>query len=371
MRRVLPGVLVLLCVAACTFAPDLSRYAACDAQGGCPSGSTCLAAEARCVPDCGEAETCGAVDPMPGADGGDAGLDAGVEANGDAGTGTDAGAVDDAGADGGEVVAPLSLDPYALVPGHEGAEYSSRLLARGGRPPYRFTAMATLPAGFTMNGEGYVTGTPVEPGNFFLSVTVEDQSTPPQQASGSIRLQVRTRLWLAGPGTLAAAPTGGAYAEQVSAVGGTPPYHFTVVEGVLPVGLQLADNGAVTGTSTQAGEVDFTVKVTDSASPPRESTRELSMSTVAPGGLALTMMTKSLPDGRVRSRYDYTLRLSGGTGPYTWGIKSGSALPPGLSLDTSTGLLSGTPTEPGEYDVHITLSDLLQLQNLRTTLVVD
>ncbi|MFP2912710.1 Ig domain-containing protein [Pyxidicoccus sp. 3LFB2] len=368
MRRVLPAVLGLLCVAACTFAPDLSRYAACDAQGGCPSGFSCLALESRCVPDCAEGQTCGSSEPD--ADGGDAGADAGVEASGDAGLETDAGAGDeDAGADGGDVVVPLSLDPYALVPGHEGAEYSSRLLARGGTPPYRFTAMAALPPGFTMDGEGHVTGTPVEPGNFFLPVSVTDQSTPPQEASGSIRLQVRTRLWLAGPGTLAAAPRGQTYEEQLSAVGGTPPYHFTVVEGALPVGLQLAGNGKVTGTSTQAGKVDFTVKVMDSASPQRESTRALSISTVAPGGLALTMMTQSLPDGRVRSRYEYTLRLNGGTGPYAW--RSGSPLPPGLSLDSSSGILSGLPTEPGEYPVHFILSDLLQSRELRTTLVVD
>jgi hypothetical protein len=365
MSRVLPGVLVLLCVAACTFAPDLSRYAACDAQGGCPSGSTCLTSESRCVPDCGGgAETCGAPDPLPVADGDDAGADAG--AGTDAGEGGDGGA--DSGVDGGDVVEPLGLDPDALVTGREMTAYSGRLRARGGKPPYVFSATAALPAGLTLNAEGDVTGTPTVAGVFSLSVNVTDQGTPPRQASGSIPLRVYPLLWLAGPGTLAAAPTNKAYEESLSAIGGRPPYRFALADGTtLPGGLRLAEDGQVTGTSAQVGRVEFTVTVTDSDLPPQESTRQLSVTT-ANAGLALLMMTQALPDGRVGTVYSYTLRHAGGTGPYKWTLQG--AMPPGLFFDADQGRIYGTPEQSDDYPVSITLSDLLQVVPRTLTLVV-
>jgi 6-phosphogluconolactonase (cycloisomerase 2 family) len=60
----------------------------------------------------------------------------------------------------------------------------------------------------------------------------------------------------------------------------------------------------------------------------------------------LTIKTTSLPPGRVRTQYSATLQASGGTPPYGWTIISG-ALPDGLRLDPHTGMISGTPTEPG------------------------
>jgi hypothetical protein len=374
MRRTLPGVLAVLWVAACTFAPDLSRFVPCDAQGRCPSGSTCLTEEARCVPDCGDPETCDDAGPRPGDDAGDSGADAGVDGGVDAGVdggadaGPDGGA--DAGADGGDAGPALALEPDGLPMGVEGAPYSGRLSARGGTPPYTFTATLALPAGLTLDGEGQLSGTPAAAGDFFISVDVTDQGTPPKRASGSVPLRVRPRLRLAGPSTLADAPRGLAYTERLSATGGKPPYHFTLAPGsALPAGLGLADGGTVTGTSGQVGTVDFTARVTDSDSPPQEATRALSVTTVDTG-LALRMMTRALPDGRVGAEYSYTLRAAGATGAYSWAVQDGE-LPPGVLLDASQGLLHGTPSRPGTYTVRISVADLAQLQDRTLTLRVD
>lgn len=67
------------------------------------------------------------------------------------------------------------------------------------------------------------------------------------------------------------------------------------------------------------------------------------------GGLALQPAT--LPSGWLFNDYSQPepVMASGGTGPYTYSIASGS-LPTGLTLDTSTGMMiSGTPTMAGIY----------------------
>ncbi|MFG1691470.1 putative Ig domain-containing protein [Gemmatimonadota bacterium] len=60
----------------------------------------------------------------------------------------------------------------------------------------------------------------------------------------------------------------------------------------------------------------------------------------------LTVTTPSLPDGQVGTSYSESLAATGGDGDYTWSISSGT-LPGGLSLASSTGVISGTPTTAG------------------------
>jgi hypothetical protein len=60
---------------------------------------------------------------------------------------------------------------------------------------------------------------------------------------------------------------GAAYSASLVARGGKAPYHWTIVSGTLPTGLQLTSNtGAVTGRTTTTGAFQFDVRVTDAAS---------------------------------------------------------------------------------------------------------
>lgn len=56
-----------------------------------------------------------------------------------------------------------------------------------------------------------------------------------------------------------------------------------------------------------------------------------------------TLTTYSLPNGQVGTAYSATLTATGGTTPYIWSLTSGT-LPAGLSLNTMTGSIAGTPT---------------------------
>jgi hypothetical protein len=71
----------------------------------------------------------------------------------------------------------------------------------------------------------------------------------------------------------------------------------------------------------------------------------------------LSILTTGLDDGYPTFPYSNTLTVTGGTGPYTWSITSGS-LPSGLSLNPSTGVISGTPAANyGAYTVGFQAQD--------------
>ena len=70
----------------------------------------------------------------------------------------------------------------------------------------------------------------------------------------------------------------------------------------------------------------------------------------------LTVTTTSLPGGTQNAAYSTTLAATSGTTPYTWSITSGT-LPTGLSLASSTGVISGTPTATGTSNITVQATD--------------
>ncbi len=74
------------------------------------------------------------------------------------------------------------------------------------------------------------------------------------------------------------------------------------------------------------------------------------------GGCSITITPAALPDATVGVAYSQTLTASGGTAPYTFEVTMGT-LPPGLTLDPATGVLSGIPTSGGSYTFTITATD--------------
>jgi Domain of unknown function (DUF4082)/Putative Ig domain len=72
--------------------------------------------------------------------------------------------------------------------------------------------------------------------------------------------------------------------------------------------------------------------------------------------MLLTITTVSLPGGALNIPYSATLFASGGTIPYTWSISTGT-LPSGLSLNSGSGVISGTPLITGTFDFVVQVSD--------------
>jgi putative Ig domain-containing protein len=157
---------------------------------------------------------------------------------------------------------------------------------------------------------------------------------------------------------LASGIVGTAYADGLSASGGVPPYTWVIASGVLPPGLTLdPGTGRITGTPAQSGSFDFIVEVADAQATPDTATRPFTIAIAdAPQPDPLAIATTSLPSTRRNKNYNRTLAATGGTTPYSWSIVAGT-LPPGLSLNANTGVISGRATSTGNFAFTVQVRD--------------
>ncbi len=70
----------------------------------------------------------------------------------------------------------------------------------------------------------------------------------------------------------------------------------------------------------------------------------------------LTITSSAPLQGSVGVHYSFLLQASGGKGPYTWSISTGS-LPPGVTLNPTEGLVSGLPTMLGMFPFTAQVTD--------------
>ena len=252
------------------------------------------------------------------------------------------------------VAAPLVITTTSLPGATTGAAYEVTLAASGGVAPYTWSVTSgSLPGGLSLDSStGLISGTPTASGTYGFTVAVTDSGNPAATATASLSITVAAPLVITTT-SLPGATTGAAYEVTLAASGGVAPYTWSVTSGSLPGGLSLdSSTGLISGTPTASGTYGFTVAVTDSGNPARMTSSRLSITVAAP----LVITTTSLPGATTGAAYEVTLAASGGVAPYTWSVTSGS-LPGGLSLDSSTGLISGTPTASGTYGFTVAVTD--------------
>jgi uncharacterized protein (TIGR03437 family) len=185
------------------------------------------------------------------------------------------------------------------------------------------------------------------------TITVTDSSTPPVQASQTFGLIINPTPAITASLTPTVVPIAVGQnvfsATSLQAVGGTPPYTWSVTSG-MPTGMTLSSSGLLSGTPTVTGVFSLAVSVTDNAAiAPVSATY-----TVTVNAPTVTVTTSGLVPGVQSVAYPATtLTASGGKGPYTW---SATALPAGMSL-SAAGVLTGTPTTGGSYSPAFTATD--------------
>jgi len=175
-----------------------------------------------------------------------------------------------------------------------------------------------------------------------LAVTPSPTSSPTPSPTATDTLRITT----ASPLPLGA--MGQPYSVQLEATGGTPPYSWSVTAGGLPAGLLLnANTGVISGTPSAAGTFGFTIQV--------QAARLVGGPALATASQVFAV-AQSPASGSAGLAYSLPIHIdsvpgSGGADSgvcASYSIVSGS-LPAGLTLNTSTGVVSGTPTNGGTY----------------------
>jgi hypothetical protein len=217
--------------------------------------------------------------------------------------------------------------------------------ASGGTVAYTFALSGgALPTGMNFNTtNGQVSGTPtttLATNTFTVTVTDAAGATSFKTFQLTVNPALTTTQAVATrtgtSGTLIATFT------PVTASGGTTPYTFALSGGALPTGMNFSTtNGQVSGTPTSTlVTTTFTVTVTDNAGASSFKTFQLTVN----AALATTQAVATTA-GTINTLIpSFTpVTASNGTTPYTFAL-SGGSLPAGMSFNTGTGLVSGTPT---------------------------
>jgi len=237
------------------------------------------------------------------------------------------------------VTATLAV-PTKMLTANQLASFTP-VTGSGGTTPLTYSISPTLPAGLALNSStGAITGTPTATSpqtTYTVTVTDNNQATATANFSLTVNAAVIATLVI---------PTKTLTANQsvsftpVTGSGGTTPLIYTIAPS-LPAGLNISSStGAITGAPTAtSATTTYTVTVTDSNN--ATATASFSVSVNAAVTATQTVPTKVLTANHATTSFT-PVTGAGGTTPISFSISP--VLPAGLTLNTSTGAITGTPT---------------------------
>src|SRR6266550_1775480 len=133
---------------------------------------------------------------------------------------------------------------------------------------------------------------------------------------------------------------------------GTAPLSYRWMKGGTTILGATSSSYTTPPTTSSDNGSQFTVVVSNIAGSVPSNAATLTVNSAQP----LQITTTSLPSGQVQTSYSASLQATGGTPPYTWSVIAGQ-LPNGLSLSSSNGTISGTPTLAGTSTFTVQAND--------------
>ena len=147
-------------------------------------------------------------------------------------------------------------------------------------------------------------------------------------------------------GGTAAGTVGGAFSYQISATQNPTGFNATG----LPAGLTVnTTTGAISGTPTAAGTSAVTITATNATG---SGSATLTLTVSNPAGVAPSITSALTATTTVGSAFTY--QITGSQNPTNF---NATGLPAGLTVNTTTGVISGTPTAAGTTNVTITATN--------------
>ncbi len=253
----------------------------------------------------------------------------------------------------------ITISPSSLPAATAEQSYSQTITASGGTAPYTYSENGALPSGITLSSGGTLSGTTTVTGSFSIIVTATDANN--FTGSQNYTLTVNAPA----PTVTGIIPTSGATSGgTLVTITGT---NFTSDATVKIGGVAAANVSVPSGTTINcltptgtAGQADVVVaeasgSATDSGAFTYKTGGSYPPVTISP--TSLYPATAGSPYADQNGNPIDISASDGNGGPYTF---TESGLPSGLNLNSSTGLISGTPptsTTCGSYSVDISAQD--------------
>lgn len=257
---------------------------------------------------------------------------------------------------------PVITDPGDQTGYQNVAQGPLQLVVSGGELPLTWTS-TSLPPGLAVSAEGgLITGTPTLAGTYPVVIKATGQDGKADDTAFT---------WI-----IALVPTLTSPGAQRTTVGKTiPPLAIAAVGGLrplkwaasgLPAGLTIdTSTGVITGAPTSVQTKTVAVTITDAGVPPRTASVTFNwqvfppVALYNPGPQTVAIRTSIAPGA-------FSLGASGGLKPYQWRAEN---LPTGVSLNATTGAVSGTITGGSRFLTTVHVTDSLGDVDSMTVLV--
>ncbi len=258
----------------------------------------------------------------------------------------------------------LIITTTSLVTALVNVSYAQGIAVTGGTPPYTYSASG-LPTGFFIGSTtGIISGISSITSSSSVTITVRDNVGLTVSKPFTFNVNQAPDITTT---SLGGAGVGIPYTQSINSTSGVTPYTYSLASGNLPTGLTLNTNGTITGTPTAGANVlnspnAFTVRVQDSLG--QSDTQALTIAVSIPPKIVLDTEDVFRVAGQSKNYLDH-VKVRGGVRPLTY---AATGLPVGLSINTSSGYISGTAGAgtAGTYPVSLTVTDARGFSDVKT-----